>query len=826
MKKNYFLFLLFFAVITVKAQTVNDILEDPTRNYFDVVNYFNTYFKTHSTGKGSGYKLFKRWETEMKYWVDEQGNRIDPKHFTEEMKKFNASSANYKNNSAVSATWTELGPQSWNCTSSWAPGLGRIDAVAVHPLDNKIIYVGSPNGGCWKTTDGGVKWASLTDGQLFMKIGDVEVDPINLNTVYIGTMGSGLLKSTDGGTTLVASGTGLASGINIRKIIVDPSNTSVVLLATSGGIYRSTNGGANWTSTSTGSFYDMDFQPGNSSIVYACGKDFYRSSNGGTSFTKITAGISVSDVMRLAVTPNNPNLVAVVQCAGNIFGKVYKSTDAGQTFSTTITGSAANGTNFFGYEPDGKDNNGQGSYNIDIAISPADENEIHIAGINTWKSSDGGTNWAPTTEWIYPNTTGYTHCDIHALEYFGNNFYVGSDGGLSISTDKGDNFTAISNGMGIRMFYRLGCSKTDADMIAVGAQDNGGSIRKASGWIDWLGADGMETAINQNNPNIVYGSSQNGYFYRSTDAGTTYTEMVMPEATGKWTTPFIIDPNNATTLYVGFAELYKSLDEGTNWTKLSNLNLGLLDYIEVAPSNSNYIYISSGTSIYKTSDGGTTWTNIATGLGGANINRIAVHNSSPDKIVVATSGSKIYSSVDGGITYTNITGNFPVVVARCIVYQNDATEGIYIGTNSGVYFKDNTMTNWISYSSALPIVAINELEIHEATGKLRAATYGRSIWEVDLYSVVNGISVINKKNQSLDIYPNPAKSDVTITFNDGHQFDGTIEIISIDGKLVIEKNIHTPVNKLTIDVSKLSKGSYNIKLKNKNQITSSKLIIE
>jgi len=734
MKKITLIIAAYLTALSLTAQTVYDILEDPTRNYKDVVNTLNEHFKTHDKGKGSGYKMFKRWEAEMKYWVDEQGNRINPALIAEEYHRFNNSFANKTIQGTQSTTWTELGPQTWNQTSSWSPGLGRIDAVAIHPLNNNIIYAGSPNGGCWKTSNGGTTWTTLTDGQVYMKIGSVQVDPGNTNIVYIGTMGSGFLVSTNGGTTLTASNSGLPGGINIRKIIVNPTTTSNLIIATSSGIYRSTNSGASWTLSASGSYYDLEFQPGNTSVVYACGQNFYRSTNGGTSFTQITNGISVTDVMRLAVTPADPNVVCVVQCAGSVFGKFYKSTNGGTSFTTLVTGNSGNGTNFFGYSPNGTDNSGQGGYNIDITISPSDANEIHIAGIITWKSTDGGSNWTATTEWDYPNSTGYTHCDVHALEYVGTKLYVGSDGGLSVSTDNGGNFSPISAGMGIRMFYRLGCAKTNATTIAVGAQDNGGSVRKTTGWIDWIGADGMEAAVDHTNANIIYGSSQNGSFYKSTNGGTSFSSVNTPSTNGVWTTPFVIDPNVNTTLYVGYDELYKSTNSGGTWAAISSIGIGDLDYIEVAPSNSNYIYVSSGTSLYRTTNGGSTWTNISAGLGGATINRIAVHNSSPDKVAIAASGSKIYTSTNGGTNWTNSTGNFPAVTARCLVYQNDASEGIYVGTNTGIYYKDLSLSNWIPYNQGLPIVAVNELEIYYGGSTLRAATYGRGVWEVDLYS--------------------------------------------------------------------------------------------
>lgn len=789
----------------LKSQTIFDVLEDASLNYYDVQKFADDYFKKNGTGKGSGYKQYKRWEAEMQYWIDEKGTRIDPFHYSNEIKKFKQANPNREGIEAN--VWTDLGPFSWKRTSSWAPGLGRIDAVAVFPGDHNYIYAGSPEGGVWKTTNGGTSWTSLTDGLVYMKIGAVAVDPSDKNTIYIGTLGSGMLKSTDGGVTLTQINSGLTSSNSFKKIIVSPTDPNNILVAASGGIYRSTNGGSTWTKSLSGSYYDIAFKPGDPNTVYMCGQTFWRSTDNGATFTQVTSGFIKSDVMRLAVTPANPSLVYVVQCNGSVFGAFYKSTNSGQSFTSTVTS-----PNFFGYSPTGNDNSGQGGYNIDIAASPTDANEVHIAGIITWKTSDGGNNFVCTTEWTYPNSRGYTHCDVHALEYLGNDFYVGSDGGLSVSTDKGDNFTFLSDGMGIRMFYRLGCAKTNATTIAVGAQDNGGSILTTTGWIDWIGADGMEAIVDHTNANIIYGSSQNGTMYKSTNGGNSYSSISEPESNGLWTTPMVMDPNNASTIYVGYSQLHKSTNGASSWTQISNLTLSsLISHIEVAPSNSNYIYISAGGQLYRTTNGGTNWTNISSGLSNATINRISVHNSDPNKVAVAVSGSKIYTSTNGGTNWTNYTANLPAVTTRCLTYHFDSKEGIYVGTNTGVYYRDNTMSSWIQFGTGLPYVPVNEIEIHYASQKVRVATYGRGVWETDLYGLSTGNQNYEPSTDILSVYPNPAKTNLYIQTA---QLQGEVNVIieNVSGQKVFEKNYHsTSNNEITIDVSNFAKGIYTVK---------------
>nr|MBA3706288.1 glycosyl hydrolase [Bacteroidota bacterium] len=496
---------------TATAQEWFDKMEDQSANFFDVQKEANAYFEIHGQGRGTLYKQFKRWESGMQYQIDEKGNRIAPKTIYERVNKFEAQTSN---RAQRATNWTELGPFNWKATSGWNPGNGRIDYIAVDPKNTSAIYVASPEGGCWKTTNGGSTWSSLTDGLTYMKIGCVGVDPNNSNNVFIGTTGAGLLKSTTGGTSLTPVAGGLPTNLNIRKILVDPSNSNTILLATSSGIYRTINGGTAWTKTSTVASNDIEFKPGNSSIVYSAGTSFYKSTDGGVTFVNVTSGITTTGRSFISVTPANAEYIYLVQAKGQEFGAFYRSTNSGTSFTSMVTGDPANGTNFFGYDADGKGTGGQASYDMAMCASPTVLDEVHIGGIITWKTTNGGNSWVATTVWSYPNNTGYTHPDIHALEYVGNNLYVGSDGGISLSTDKGGNFASISAGLGIRMFYRLGCSASDPAMVVTGAQDNGCSLLKSTGWIDWLGADGMEAFIDPTNSNNIYGSTQQGSLYK------------------------------------------------------------------------------------------------------------------------------------------------------------------------------------------------------------------------------------------------------------------------------------------------------------------------
>jgi photosystem II stability/assembly factor-like uncharacterized protein len=150
-------------------------------------------------------------------------------------------------NSATAANWIPLGPSGWNCTTSWNPGTGRLTYLAIHPSNEQVIYVCSPGGGIWKTSNGGASWIPLTDQNAsWMTAFAITIDPVNTNIVYAGIANNaGVIKSTDGGSNWTSTGAG-PSG-TVRKILIHPSATNIVFVAATNGIWRSVNAGTNWT---------------------------------------------------------------------------------------------------------------------------------------------------------------------------------------------------------------------------------------------------------------------------------------------------------------------------------------------------------------------------------------------------------------------------------------------------------------------------------------------------------------------------------------------------------------------------------------------------
>jgi len=489
------------------------------------------------------------------------------------------------------------------------------------------------------------------------------------------------------------------------------------LAAASNGVYKTIDGGDVWVKVHNGGIDDIDFKPGEPDIVYCITRNFFKSTDGGDSFSQIS-GVPGSSRAQMAVTEANPEYVYFFSSASGL----YRSTDSGESFikqSDVLPTST-----------------GQAWYDLACAASHVNPEEIHIGAINTFRSLDGGKNWTRTTDWTWGNPYGYTHCDIHEIVFFGSDLFVGSDGLISKSTDNGDNWMNLTEGIGMRQFYRIACSKTNPNKYMGGSQDNGTSVYTDDHWHEWLGADGMECVIDWKDDNIVYGTSQNGNFYKSNTGGNNGGVNITQPGGGAWVTPFVMDPVDNNTLYVGSTNVRKTTDGMQSWETVSNLGGGNINNLAIAQSDAGYIYATKSSNIWRTKNGGNSWKQINEGLPNLSISYVAVNPNDPEKIVVSLSGfnegNKVFISDNAGETWTNISGNLPNIPANCVIYNSDPEEGLFVGMDVGIYFIDNTLSEWEVFMTDLPNVIVNELEIQYETGKIRAGTYGRGLWESDL----------------------------------------------------------------------------------------------
>ena len=807
----------------------------------EIQNKAEAYFEIKGTGRGSGYKTFKRWEYNGLRMQDENGFLKSSSFYIDELERYNSEINNVTPSSQTSlvSNWVQLGPTSWNQTSGWNPGVGRITSIAIDTKDANHIIVGSPGGGVWKTVDGGSNWSALTDNLSNIFVYALTIDPVNSNIYYWGSSSGIIFKSTDAGATwnqLADTGNGV-----VNKILINPSDTSKMFCSSRyDGVYKSTDGGVNWSlihSEST-TAYDIEFKPGDHSVVYASGNGFFKSTDSGQSFSKINnnfiSGANDFNIgpKMIGVSAASPDVVYLLEASGGAFGGFHKSTDSGENFTKLDH----TGKNYFGYSSTADDTSGQAPRDMDIVVNPNDENDVHIAGVLSWRSTDGGVNFSITSQWQPGTATteniGYCHADIDIMIYQNNKLYVGSDGGIFVANDplnvSSTYYTDLTSGLGIRQFYRIGISQTNPVIVTGGAQDNGTSVYRADKtWEDWLGADGMESFVDHSDSNILYGTSQFGSLYKSTNQGQSIIFLPSPDGkSGNWVTPFEQDPSDSNTIYSGYDQIYKSTNGGQNWSSISQNFGSNADHLKIAPSDSDIMYVAVGSTLFKTTTGGgglfSNWPTLS-GFSG-NINSIAIHPTNSNKLAIATNSSdKIYVSTDAGATWTSMLLDLPSFAALALVWDTTYNEDIlYVGMNYGIYYLRENTTSWIAYNTGLPNVLVNELEINSADKKIYAATYGRGLWSVDLYNP-NSAGLDAFDISGLEVSPNPSTGVFKLDWKLNKLV--TVKIFDPLGKLVFyEKNRDLSQNP-EIEL-KAPKGLYFLKVNTANSEITKKLIVK
>ena len=706
-----------------------------------------------------GYVQFKRWEWFMMPRVYPTGDRKPLYEKANLVTGIGESSNKNQNpNPLMSGSWNLLGPVN---TIPNGGGCGRLNCVRIDPTNSNTLYVGAPAGGMWKSVNGGATWNTTTDNLASIGVSDVAIDPTNPNIIYIATGDNdagdtytiGVLKSTDGGQTWSQTGLtySILSNSRVTRLLIHPTSPNILYASSGQGVFKTTNGGVNWHKIFSTSIKDMEFKPGDPNTIYICSSSaFFRSTNGGNNFYMVSNGLPGANSSRLAiaVTPDDPNYVYVLssKSSNNSFNGVYLSTNSGSSFTVQSTS-----PNLLGWAVAGNDAGGQGWYTLSIAVNPTNKNEVIVGGVNIWKSQDAGVSWTLEAHWYGGGGKPYVHADIHDLVYLnGSTYYVASDGGIDITTNNGQTFTDLSAGLQIAQMYKLGVSVTNPNLVLTGWQDNGTNMWNAGSWSEIYGGDGMECFVDWSNPNYMYAETQNGGLVRSSNGGLSFNNISggIPEP-GAWVTPWTQDPQASATIYAGFHNVWKSTDRGNNWTAISNFGSSGLTILKVAPSNPQVIYAGSGSILYKTTNGGTTWTNLGPTLPpAAFLNEIAIHANDPNKIWAVFGGynanAKVFKSSDGGATWTNLQSSaLPNVPALTIVSQTGTNDGVYVGTDNGVYYYDETLQTWTPFMNGLPNVIVDELEIHYGTGKLRAATYGRGLWETNLYNPSSTAPVAN-----------------------------------------------------------------------------------
>ncbi|HMV82584.1 MAG TPA: hypothetical protein PLD20_08940 [Blastocatellia bacterium] len=669
--------------------------------------------------------------------------------------------------------WQPLGPQpisNGNTGTPQRPVSGRATAIALHPnyngTTNQTLYLGTAQGGIWRTTDNGANWTPIADGEASLAIGSLAIDPTNPNVIYAGTgegnasgdcyYGAGLLKSTDGGNnwrlisgplSAIAPQVPAFQGVAIMRVGIDPSNTQTIYLCTrtattygpSGGggitgyaagqrgVWKSTDGGETWRfldvagNNTVVTANDLIFDPQNSSVIYAAlnGRGIYRSRNGGDTWQLLAGGLPSANVGRIDLTlgpPIAPSTFATYYAAianGDGINGIFRSTDNGENWQAT---------------PTNPPNIGQAGYNWTFSVDPSDANVMYLGAVNFYRSLDGGATW--TTQ-VNGTGDGGVHVDQHDSTVSRANpniFFLANDGGIW-RTDNAKAATIpwvnLNQTLNTVQFQGVAMHPTNPDFLVGGTQDNGTNrFTGTAAWTRIFGGDGGFALVDQSKPNIVWQSTQN-----NAAAGTT-TASFGPRLSTNGGDSFVDRGCRNCAVAPG----RMNVNDRVRFYSPMNLHTGFAE-------PNNVIYWGTQR-VYRSPDLGVTWTGLgpsADGFGqdlskgAGTVTVMTAHpkldNSTtpPGEIVwVGTSDGNVQVTTNAGklaeAAFTNVTkaplpNRFITDIAMSPANTNRAYV-VYSGFNLAtpttpghVFVTDNQGASWRDISGDLPDVPVTSVAV-------------------------------------------------------------------------------------------------------------------
>lgn len=728
---------------------------------------------------------------------------------------------------ASNPSWNLIGPKPIKTPYTDPVVSGRVSALAVDPGNPSVVYAGAAQGGIWKTTTAGSSWSPLTDRQASLAIGSIALDPTNSNTIYVGTgeenfsgdsyYGAGILKSTNGGTAWahlcgpfcgpVGQDGFYGGGARIGALAVSPANNQVILAAVAllskDGIYRSADGGKTWTRVLSGNpGTAVLFDPVNGSTAYAGlsnsfsggTESVFKSTDGGQTWSADNG--SGANVLPLAnagriVLAMDPSHTATLYAGianvstGSLLG-LFKSTNGGTNWAKLTS------------TPDYC--NPQCSYDNTMAVDPANSNVIYAGGAYSTtlvRSLDGGSSWSVLQA---AANFGFLHADMHALAFAsdGSKLYLANDGGVYSTTQitaPNPAFTALNSTLATAQFYP-GLSIDPANVAhAIGStQDNGTELYSGVlTWNDVVCGDGAATAIDPVVPTTMYVACEIIDIEKSTTGGPagSWNQVISGINTGdrvEFIPPLAMDPSQPANLYFGTYRLYQTNNGAANWTAISGdltsgpSFWGVVTGMAVAPSDSNTVYVGTGDShVWVTtnalSGASATFTDrSSTSLPPRVITDVAVDPTTSTTAYVTFSGFKgfgdtkghVFRTINGGAQWKDISGNLPNTPVNAIVINPSSLSEIFVGTDIGVFYTTSGGVSWATLNVGLPRVAVLGLALHSASNTLRAATHGRSVWDMNISAILPIVDITSISPSSAN-HGGPA---FALTVNGG-SFDST-----------------------------------------------------
>lgn len=715
---------------------------------------------------------------------------------------------------------------------------GRISAIEGVAEDGKTIYIGTAGGGVWKTTNAGASFKPIFD-KYCQSIGAIAINQKNPKIIYVGTgesnmrnsvsIGNGLYKTTDAGDNW--NRIGLDSTEKIAKIAINPNNPDVVYVAAPGplwadskhrGLYKTTDAGKTWEKilyiNEKAGVADVAIDPTNPETIYASSWEFrrlpylfnsggngsgmYKSTDGGKTWKELTNGLPAKPFGRIAFTlaPSAPqNMVAIVEAKET---GLYISADGGESWKKQSATLNVVSRPF---------------YFSTIVVDPKDPKRVYRPAYSFSYSNDGGYSFAEAS-----GDGGWVHSDHHALWINPNNtnhMYLGTDGGVYVSMDRGATWLFLQN-LPVGQFYHVATDNQEPYRIYGGLQDNGSWVAPSaapggvsnSNWMAIYGGDGFWTIPDPTDPDIAYAEYQGGNVARINLTTVKNVSIKPQQAAGEeklrwnWNTPLAIGQKNAKNLYIGAQYLYKSTDQGRNWTRISadlttndkkkqeQENSGGLSAdntsaenhctiftITESPLDENLVWAGTDDgNLQYTTDGGKTWTNVAANYKAAGIPAqtwvSSIEPSRFDKNVVYASFDNhmygdhktyIAKSADMGKTWTLFNSAEFTGFAHKIKEDLQNKELLFAGTEMGLFASVDGGANWFRMKNNIPWYAlVRDIQIHPKTNDLVVATHGRGIIVLDDITPIRNLTK-DIADKDVFLFNNTTQKLTTGNFGDG-----------------------------------------------------------
>ena len=751
--------------------------------------------------EGSGYKDFIRWTYFWDDRIDSIGSYATASKQMESfvgelLENPEVDETNYP----ILANWDLLGPK--YPIDSVKSHLGLVATLWIDTANFQTIYAGSNSGGLFRTTNGGQQWESLTDNIGALGVRDIVVYPGNSSistddTIYLGIgtrshgsyYGYGVIKSTNGGgvwdfTALHPDSLNTSSNLTVNKLVRPPDSSHFVYALVdfpgkdSTALYLTKDAFVT-VETLLGlpreRLFDIEFKAGSSGTIYVSGNKIHKTTDGGITWDTIhqNLGLNSSELINhaeLAVHDDNPEILMVLcdtynQQDTTSSQRVFKSNDSGDSFFEIHPGDTIYFPGGYNWVPGLI---GVSFWLMEIEISMTDTNEFFIGGVYLRK-------YHISEDTLYINDSipkGY-HVDIRELVVFQGDttdlVYIGNDGGITKSDDGGIYWEDISeNGHNITQFHAFDVD--DNSSILLGGTQDGNKNKydyHLDRW-DYHGLDEYSCLIDYNDPDIMYnlGYYNELYIQISNDGGESFSMLdAISDFNQAYSlkSPLIMDPEDHEILYLGLHDVVKSEDQCENWSVISDLTTDggakdsqALKTIGISKTNPDFIYAAypnptwnSNTNdtvrLVRTKDGGDNWKNITdtTEYYWAGITDLVISPTDSSKFWVSFAhfdGSrKVFQYEKCGDTLINISDSLPNFPVNCITYyEGGALDELFIGTDVGVYYWNDTLDYWIPFNKGLPLCMITDLEINYQNNKLVASTYGRGVWETDLYFCKSG----------------------------------------------------------------------------------------